>query len=93
MTINYRPGIKNIAAHIGVCLFSAGCLFYLIFIRPLAVGDADGWHTGGQHTKLSIVVTYIGFALLFLYTLYETVVMIRKRRRTTRAMIESSDME
>lgn len=83
MTTKYRPGIKNIAAHIGVALFSGTGLFHMVFIRPLAIGDRIG-PTGAERTQLGIVLTYAGFAFVFLYGLYETIAMIRMRRNLER---------
>ena len=93
MNTQYRPGFKNVAAGIGVSVFSGACLFYMVFIRPLSAGDPAGGHTGREHTALSIILTYAGFAFVFLFASFETVMMIRKRRRIGRAKVEPYDTE
>jgi len=91
MTTKYRPGIKNIAAHIFGAVFSGTGLFHMVFIRPLAVGDRAG-PTGAEHTRLSVVLAYAAAALVMLYCIYEAIVMVRMRRNLERDLTAKRDM-
>ena len=64
-----------------VSLVTGWRLIFLIFCDPIHTGDPLGGITppvpGSKHTLLTVILSYLGLAVVFLYSTYETTCIVK----------------